>query len=72
MSSASSPVRRAAAAPNVVSAQAHSPARSAGPSGTIPSGMSRADIPPLDTNLDIEGLEPSLLSRLLDLFSRKR
>jgi hypothetical protein len=34
--------------------------------------LDAADIPPLDTNLDIDGLKPSLFSRLLDLFARKR
>jgi hypothetical protein len=76
MSSASSPVRRpAAASPNVVNAAARSPARStaAAPSGqTTHGGLDAADIPPLDTNLDIDGLKPTLLSRLFDLFSPKR
>jgi hypothetical protein len=31
-----------------------------------------ADIPRLDTNLDIEDLKPTLLSRLFDLFAPKR
>jgi hypothetical protein len=77
MSSASSPVRRpAAAAPNVVDAPARSsPAR---PVGAAPAqqvtygGLDPSDIPPLDTNLEIEDLKPSLLSRLFDLFAPKR
>jgi hypothetical protein len=77
MSSASSPVRRpAAAAPNVVNAPARSsPVR---PASDVPAqqvtyrGLDASDIPPLDTNLEIEDLKPSLLSRLFDLFAPKR
>jgi hypothetical protein len=71
MSSASSPARRPAAAPNVVNAPARSPARSTAAQPTH-GGLDAADIPPLDTNLDIEGLQPTLLSRLFDLFAPKR
>ena len=35
-------------------------------------GLDPADIPRLDTNLDIEDLKPTLLSRLFDLFAPKR
>jgi hypothetical protein len=77
MSSASSPVRRPAApAPNVVNAPARSspaPSPSAAPaSRTSYAGLDAADIPPLDTNLEIEALKPTLLSRLFDLFAPKR
>lgn len=69
--SAASPVRRPSAGPAVVNAQArpvHTPAPSAG-SGRLEA----SDIPPLDTNMhDIEGLKPTLLSRLFDLFAPKR
>ena len=71
MSSASSPVRRPAAAPNVVNAPARAPGRSPA-AQTNHGGLDAADIPPLDTNLDIDGLQPTLLSRLFDLFSPKR
>jgi hypothetical protein len=69
MSVASSPVRRPAAAPNVVNAPARSPTRSA---DTNHGGLDAADIPPLDTNLDIDGLKPTLLSRLFELLLPKR
>jgi len=75
MSSASSPVRRSVAAPAVVNAQARSPARASAAApvaGTSHAGLDPADIPPLDTNLDIEGFQPTLLSRLFDLFAPKR
>jgi hypothetical protein len=35
-------------------------------------GLDPAEVPRLDTNLDIEDLKPTLLSRLFDLFSPKR
>jgi hypothetical protein len=77
MSSASSPVRRpAAAAPNVVNAPSRSaparPADAASSTRTNYAGLDAADIPRLDTNLDIEALKPTLLSRLFDLFAPKR
>ena len=63
--SASSPVRRPAAAQPVVNAQARAPARSHG-------GLDPADIPPLDTNMDIEGLKPTFFSRLFEILLPKR
>ena len=70
MSVASSPVRRpAAAASTVVDAPARSSTRAA--TAPIAANLTSADIPPLDTNLDIDGLKPTLLSRLFDLFSPK-
>jgi hypothetical protein len=67
MSSASSPVRRPAAAQPVVNAQARA-ARDAGTHG----GLAPADIPPLDTNLDIDELKPTLFSRLCEMILPKR
>jgi hypothetical protein len=75
MSSATSPVRRpAAAGPNIANAPARSSAQSAAASAATTSqgALDAADIPPLDTNLEIDGLKPSLLSRLLDLFAPRR
>ena len=72
MSAASSPVRRPAAA-QTVNAQARSPARASAPVGsTTPGGLDPADIPPLDTNMDIEGLKPTFFSRLFELILPKR
>jgi hypothetical protein len=68
MSAASSPVRRPATAQPVVNAQARTPARDAGSHG----GLDPADIPPLDTNLDIEELKPTFLSRLFEMLLPKR
>lgn len=76
MSSAGSPVRRPAASNNVVDAQARSSGGStaAAPiAGHRPGGLDRADIPRLDTNMnDIEGLKPTLLSRLFEFILPKR
>ena len=71
--SASSPVRRPAAAQTVVNAQARSPARASAPvTSTTHGGLDPADIPPLDTNMDIEGLKPTLFSRLFEMILPKR
>jgi hypothetical protein len=73
MSAASSPVRRPAAAQSVVNAQARP--RAAGTTsgaGANHGGLDPADIPPLDTNMDIEGLKPTLLSRLFEMILPKR
>ena len=72
MSSASSPVRHPAAS-SVVNAPARVQSTAAAPSNrVIQAGLDAADIPPLDTNLDIDGLRPTLLSRLFGLFLPKR
>jgi hypothetical protein len=58
-----------------VNAPARSPQRTSAAAPGAEHGdfrLNLSDIPPLDTNLEIEGLKPTLLSRLFDLLAPKR